>query len=268
MVERPAHPALVPHLTGYTGYEIDLDPRAVHRGVPSGSLTVLIAFDEPLDSCWLGDEPSRGRFWTMISGLHTRPALVRTHGRQHGIQIDLTPLGARTLFGLPAGAVANVMVRHEEVGAGVDPLLHERLAEAPSWRARFDLLDAHFLTALRRGAAEIAPPLAEAWRTLDATRGTMRIDELARHVGWSRRRLATRFGDEFGVSPKQAARLLRFDHARRLVRDGTTLAAAAGRAGYADQAHLTREWRDFVGLSPAAHLREEFPIVQDAAAAA
>jgi len=268
MPARPAHPALRTHFTQYVGYEHVLDPRAVHHGVPSPTLTVLIIFDEPLDSCWLGDESTRGRFWTMIGGLHTRPALIRTHGVQHGIQLDLTPAGARALFGLPAGPLGGRMVRHDEVGAGIDASLRDRLQNTRDWDERFDLLDAHFLRTLGRERAPMHHALTEAWGMLQATHGGMRIEDLATHVGWSRRRLATRFADEFGVTPKQAARLMRFDRARQMVRGGATLAGAAAGAGYADQSHLTREWREFAGMAPTENLREPFPIVQDEAAAA
>ena len=73
---------------------------------------------------------------------------------------------------------------------------------------------------------------------------------MARDVGWSRRRLHERFTGEFGVAPKEAARLHRFDHARRLVDAGRDLAAVAFEAGFADQAHLSREWRALTGRAP------------------
>ena len=45
--------------------------------------------------------------------------------------------------------------------------------------------------------------------------------------------------------------------------EAVPLAEAAHRCGYADQAHLTREWVALAGCPPSTWLREEFPFLQD-----
>jgi transcriptional regulator GlxA family with amidase domain len=90
----------------------------------------------------------------------------------------------------------------------------------------------------------------------------MRIDALADTLGCSRRHLAKHFAHEVGVSPKVAARLIRFDQARARV-GSVPLARLAADHGFADQAHLAREFRALAGVAPSA-----FPFVQDEEAAA
>jgi transcriptional regulator GlxA family with amidase domain len=65
--------------------------------------------------------------------------------------------------------------------------------------------------------------------------------------------------------PKIIGRVLRFDRARHLLGRPTRpgLAAVAAACGYYDQAHLTREFRGFAGMSPTAWLAEQLPSVQD-----
>lgn len=109
--------------------------------------------------------------------------------------------------------------------------------------------------------------VAWAWRVLLARGGGVRIGDLAGHVGWSRRHLGERFRSELGLSPKAAARVLRFERAlSHLERSDTRrLADVAVACGYVDQAHLTREWRALAGLPPAAWLAaQELPNIQDA----
>ncbi len=263
---RSPHPALAPYVEPYVGYAHELPPDAVHHGVPSSTATVILAFDEPLDVEWLGAPDTRGRHWTLASGLHLAPALVHTHGHQHGIQLGLTPLGARTLLGLPVGAICRDMVGHDELPGGVPFTLLARLADAEDWDARFDLLDTHLLTLLGRARDPrdtVAPEVLEAWRLLARSRGRRRVDEVAAHVGWSRRHLAARFAAEHGIGPKQAAVLMRFEHARGLALGGVPLAEVAARAGYADQAHLSRDWRVLAGQSATATIEEQFPFLQD-----
>jgi AraC-like DNA-binding protein len=57
-----------------------------------------------------------------------------------------------------------------------------------------------------------------------------------------------------------AARVLRFERARaELLRPGPRLADVAARCGYADQAHLSREWRELAGCTPSQWIAEEAP---------
>ena len=83
--------------------------------------------------------------------------------------------------------------------------------------------------------------------------------------------VAARFRDEFGLSPKIAARVIRFDRARRRlqqrVADGAApaLAEVAADGGFSDQAHLAREFRELAGCTPSRWLAEEFRNVQAAA---
>lgn len=265
MAHRPP-PALRRYVAQCVGYDYLLDPRAVHHGLPSPTATVVIAFDDPLDTEWLGDPGSRSRRWTTVSGLGLRPALIRTHGIQRGIQLALTPAGVRALLGVPAAAIADILLTFADVGLGDG--LHERMAAETSWPARFALLDRFLLGRLDRSAHRPAADLVHAWELLGRTDGLLPVQALAEQIGWSRRHLQARFRAEYGVSPKQAARLFRFEHARTLSVGGRALAAVAHRAGYADQAHLTRDWRELAGRPPTATLRELFPILQDATAAA
>jgi transcriptional regulator GlxA family with amidase domain len=81
-----------------------------------------------------------------------------------------------------------------------------------------------------------------------ATGGLLRIEDLAAETGWSRRHLADRFGAETGLSPKAAARVMRFERAcDRLRSTPDPLSAVAADLGYVDQAHLSRDFRDLAG---------------------
>jgi AraC-like DNA-binding protein len=103
------------------------------------------------------------------------------------------------------------------------------------------------------------------------TGGRSGIAALAGQTGWSDRHLRGRFRAQIGLSPKEAARVIRFDRSRRLlgrrIRGGRPpgLAELAAAGGYYDQAHLDREFRALGGCSPTAWLMEEFRNVQDGA---
>ena len=184
--------------------------------------------------------------------------------------LAVTPAGARALFGLPAGALASEVVPLDVLWGRLAGELLDRLDAAPaSWAPRFAVVEGVLLRALT-ARVEIPsgakPETSEAWRRLEMTAGRVDIAALAAEVGWSRRHLTERFTAEYGVGPKQLARVLRFEQSKTmLVRPGRpTLASIAAECGYADQAHMARDWRDIAGSSPTQWLADEqLPIVQD-----
>ncbi len=262
LAHRP-HPALRGLVTSVVGYRQEgLEPGGVHRGLPSPALTLVVPLDEPLDVAAHPDPAQEpGRYDALLGGLHTAPALIRVPGRQSGLQVALTPLGARRLLGVPAGELAALDVELADVLGSTE--LVERVRAAGTWDERFAAAE----DVLRRQAraGDPAPEVAEAWRLTVSGGGRLRVAEVARRVGWSPRHLTDRFRAETGLAPKEAARVVRFDRARRALaaRPRPDLAGLAAAAGYADQAHLAREWRAFTGLSPLRWLSAERGFVQD-----
>jgi AraC-like DNA-binding protein len=262
----PAEP-LRPYVAAYTGYRQRGVPPARHRGLPSPYLTLIFTLDEPL-TIVAHPDPGQppGEYGTLLGGLHSVPALITHAGAQSGIQVALRPLGARALLGLPAGELAALDLPAEAVLGGVCAELREKLRSAAGWPERFAVLDEILL---RRAAdADVAPEVSWAWHELLREGGATRVSELAAGTGWSERHLTSRFRAEIGLAPKAAARVVRFDRARKLlVRKLTAggdylLADLAADCGYFDQAHLAREFRALAGCPPSQWLAEEFRNVQ------
>jgi AraC-like DNA-binding protein len=266
----PAEP-LRRYLAAYTGYRQRGVPPARHRGLPSPCLTLIFTLDEPLTIVTHPDPGQLpGEFGTLLGGLHSTPALITHDGAQSGIQVALRPLGARALLGLPAGELANLDLPAETVLGGVCAELRDRIRTAPRWPERFAILDEILLRLVRASpGVGIAPEVGWAWRRLLRTGGALRVSDLAAGTGWSGRHLTSRFRAEIGLTPKAAARVVRFDRARRLLvtrvgaADGDfRLADLAVDCGYFDQAHLAREFRALAGCPPSQWLAEEFRNVQ------
>ena len=261
-------PALRPFIASYVGYRQAGVAPAQHRGLPSPQLTLIITLDEPLTVAAHPDpRQPPGEFATLVGGLHTAPAVITHDGRQSGVQLGLTPLGARALVGLPAGELANVDVCGSDALGAVADEWHERLRAAQTWPERFALLD-QMLSSHARFDAAVSAEIAQVWRRLLISGGSVSVAGLAGEVGWSPRHLGGRFQAETGLTPKAAARIVRFDRARRLLqlRVGAgrppALADLAVACGYYDQAHLAREFRALAGCPPSQWLAEEFRNVQ------
>src|SRR5947209_8224576 len=270
---RPGEP-LRRYVAWYTGYRQRGIPPARHRGLPSPYLTMIVTLDEPL-SIEAHPDPGQppGEFGTLLGGLHSAPALIRHDGAQSGIQLALKPPGVRALLGLPAGELAEVDVPAEAVLGAVGAELRERVRNAAGWPERFAVLDEILLRQLLTAKDEaVAPEVLWSWRQLLQAGGAVRVADLAAGTGWSGRHLASRFRAEIGLTPKAAARVVRFDRARRRLAEqagpgagqdgGYQLAGLAADMGYFDQAHLAREFRALAGVAPSQWLAEEFRNVQ------
>jgi AraC-like DNA-binding protein len=267
-VRAQPHPLLRRYVRWYDGYRLCGFPAGEHMGLPSRDLTMIVQFDAPLEMAVdPGGRPGPHRFEALVSGLHTQPAVIRHDGNQHGVQLHLTPEGARALFGIPAREVVADVVALDAVWGPIGGELVERLALTPDWPTRFAVLDEVLMRAAA-GRAEapsgMRPETAEAWRRLVVSAGQVDVRTLAGEVGWSRRHLTAQFSAEYGVGPKEMARVLRFERSKALFLrpDRPTLATIAAECGYADQAHMAREWRALAGASPTQWLAaERLPVI-------
>jgi AraC-like DNA-binding protein len=154
-----------------------------------------------------------GRFQSFVAGLHAAPARVRDEGSGHLVHAFLTPLGVRSLFGVPANALASRVVALGALLGARARELEDRLACARSWPERFAVLDQ--VLARMLAPAPPAPEILWAWRKLAAAHGRLAVGALAREIGWSRRHFGERFRAEVGLAPK-APRACAFERAQSL----------------------------------------------------
>jgi AraC-like DNA-binding protein len=248
---------LVGDVVRYSGYVERSGWSIDQREVAVPIVPVIINLGDPFRIRMGADRREEHR--SFVAGLWDGYADVASTGRAHCMQIDFTPLGAYRFFGMPMRELAAQAVALDQV----DQLdrLGERLYDAPDWAARFALLDGF----VRRRVAAARPPsssIAWAWRQLAASAGRVKVGALATEIGWSRKHLAERFAIEVGAGPKTVGRILRFARARRTIDAGVRAhgqvdwADLAADWGFADQAHLIREFRAMAGVTPVDYLRD------------
>jgi AraC-like DNA-binding protein len=256
--------ALQPYVASYIGYRQTGGAPGRHRGLPSPYVTFIVTLDELCEVAVPSDPRQAPQaYGALVGGLHKVPTIIAHPGRQSGIQLALEPLGARALLGLPAGELANIDVPAADVWGPLADELASRVRLAATWHERFAVLDELLLRRLQP-EREVAPEVGQAWRTLKLANGQLEVGDLAAEVGWCERHLNGRFREEIGLSPKAAARVIRFHRARRSIQqrvlagNAGSLADVAADCGYYDQAHLAREFREIAGCSPSQWVAEEF----------
>lgn len=238
------HPQLRPLLArGYAGFTEMTAPR--HLVLPATTAVPVVV--KILDS------PYRPPAFVM--GARDSPTVVEGACAPSYLELMLAPLGAYTLLGLPGEELGGQPVDLADVLGPAGRRLAERLREAAGWQQRFRLLDQFLLRRLERGPRP-APEVSRTWQRLVASGGSMPIGQIADEVGWSHQHLITRFRQQAGLRPKTAARLIRFDGVWRRLDEPRPAdwGQIAADSGYADQAHLIRDFRRFTGTTPTGFL--------------
>jgi AraC-like DNA-binding protein len=261
MAHARSHPALAGVVAGpYCGYVEHADDPFRRREVATGQVAMIISFGEPIDVVEMSHSTSGGRRLTsFVAGLHDGYAVTQHAGSQHGVQVDLTPLGAARLLGGPH-EVANECVALDDLLGRFAGELTDRLASAPGWGARFALLDRVLLDRAAEGP-EPDPAVVWAWGQLERSHGQVPVSVLAEEIGWSRRHFGTRFRAQVGLAPKPTGRVLRFRRAVDLLRAGPirSIADLAAACGYADHSHLVREFHALGGCTPSQLVGAQLP---------
>jgi AraC-like DNA-binding protein len=258
-VARP-HPALQPYIREYVGGSEQTYQPFCRRELPTEIAPVVISFGAPFRMFDRTDPSKYVDLGSFATGAFDTYALVGSTGPYACVQIDFTVLGARVFLQQPLHALANREVPLDALLGREAARLEDELVEAPSWAARFDILDRVILARIaRRGA--LPERVAYAWRRLVATNGQVGISVLARDTGWSHKHLIAQFTEQLGIPPKVMARVLRFGRAAELLKVSARgqLADIAYACGYYDQAHFTRDFRAFAGVTPSALLSSQLP---------
>jgi AraC-like DNA-binding protein len=184
------------------------------------------------------------------------PRLVSGYGyaarRIHAYGLALTPAGFRTIAGQAPAALLNQAV---DLG-GVAPELAAGLAAAAS-SSDFDdwVRAACAILRMRFGQAPAPPPISAA---LDVLSSHGSVAEAARRFGLSERQFRRVFAAEHGAPPKTYQRLQRFDRTLRALHpDPWERPTGDGASGYADQAHLIREFCAIAQITPGAYKRSK-----------
>jgi AraC-like DNA-binding protein len=258
--ESDPHPALTGLVQKYSGSALSGFSTGLHIGTPGLTLPLILTLrDHPVTLATTTPRNGDGKYQqhsSVVAGLQVSPTLIAHGATSHTLTVHLTPSGSRRLLGLPAMELTGRAVAAEDIlGSSVEDL-RQRLELSDDWPTRFELVDAYLRARVRD--ENIHHGLAgAAWESIIGSQGRRNVTAVAEHLRCSRRTLYTALTSEVGLSPKVLARIVRFNTARPLLHERLlrhqptpTLAQIAAQCGYADEAHLIREWSSFTRTTP------------------
>ena len=208
-----------------------------HRVLPDGCIDIVfINYESP-----------------MVIGPWTKSFVVRFVAGTEILGVRLRPGYASTFLGVPGTELLNCSVPLSAVCSRVNHAEFARVSDQPSLAARSRAL-AEVLFGWLPYAAAFDQAIAAGIVWL-GRHPCGRIKQLSEWIGISSRQVQRRFSSAVGYGPKMFQSVLRFQRLLYLgeARGGTrSLVDLAANAGYADQAHMTREVRRFAGCPPTA----------------
>lgn len=190
-----------------------------------------------------------------ITGLQGAARTFRASTDTRTILVAFKSYGAFPLLACPMDRLADSHVGLDQiVGVSHLRMLQEQLAESRG-TPNLSRLVQNYLVFRLAHAQEVHPSVIWAADRLLVERGTIPIESVSKEAGTSRRQLERLFHEQIGVGPKRFAALMRFDWALRHLSSYASCADLAYDAGYADQAHFVRSFRDKAGMTPRQYLR-------------
>ena len=220
------------------------------RVLPTGDMHLVFRLsDHPLRLFNEITDPLGYRVgYTIVGGARAAFYVREISGPVCSVGAQLHPGTAELLFGAPAGELAGRHTPLEDLWGSYVEEVRERLMESGGPHRQLDLLESLLAERLPTVRA-LHPAVAQA---LSRFRASADVGQAVKESGYSHRRFIALFHDGLGLTPKLYCRLRRFQGAldQIAVRPAASLVDVALEAGYSDQAHFNREFREFAGVSP------------------
>jgi AraC-like DNA-binding protein len=230
--------------------------------LPNGVVELMVNFGPTQKVHAYGDhevDESFRRYW--LAGIQDQPLVIGSPDGTDHLGVRFRPGGAHAFFRVPMDSVTNQVVDLDLLlGTSASEELRDRLLAVRSDLGRAREAERWLLE--RRYA--VHPYFATVRRAIDLLNTSafgMDVGELCDRVGLSNRHLIAQFRKVVGLTPKTVSRIARFNAVVRATEGKPQVqwAQLAAAFGYADQAHLVREFRHFAGVTPTEFMARRTP---------
>lgn len=258
LIVRPPRAPLRPFLKTLWAMDQTSPPHAADRErvLPTGTMHLAVRLSDDSLRLFQNVYDTAGHTigHSVVGGARATVYLRDVSRPSRSVGAQLHAGACEILFGVPAGELAE---RHTQLDAiwGRPALeMRERLLEAGSLEQQLDLFESILAGRLPR-LRGLHPAVAHALERLPAMTD---VSEVVRETGYSHRRFIALFRHAVGLTPKVYCRVLRFGQALERVSTDPAAphAGLALEAGFSDQAHFNREFREFAGLTPGEYRRD------------
>ncbi len=231
------------------------------RILPDGSMELIFHFKDPVQRRTNG------------AGFELQAPATVSGQIKHFIQLQLTgKMGVLGVRFRPAGALPFLRMSMSELAEKVHSVdliwgrigkeLIEQVLSASRHRQRIQFIEKFLLKSIERPNSDAL--VSETVSEIVRCGGELTVDDLMRKMKISARQLERRFNEHVGLSPKRFSRIVRFQNIFRIASQQATrnLTEVSHHAGYYDQAHFIREFKEFSGLLPSEYFSREHSLTE------
>ncbi|MDR8393904.1 helix-turn-helix domain-containing protein [Aliifodinibius sp. S!AR15-10] len=230
------------------------------RVLPTGSSQLIINLEDTRFRHFEGVQQDKTQEYdrAIIAGIHSHPVFLDSRTRASTMGVVLKPGALQALFGYPADEFRDQVISFANVTTADIPALRQQLDEATTSKLKFSLLESFLNNHLDR-EFQPNPAVLFSARQLAHPNGLHSVSEISDKTGYSRRRLTELFRNAAGFTPKEFARVQRFQRALKKIRKPhfPDLPDIALSSGYYDQAHFNRDFKALSGLTPTQYLQNQ-----------
>lgn len=225
-------------------------PHAREWNLPTGQADLVVPLHGVAPRRYAGTADAQGQAYAqgVLQGVRDAAALRGTRGACIVVGVSFRPAGLRGFWAMPAHELATQAWSLDDLWPGFAAELQQSVHDAGALHApalRLQCLEAALRRRLRRVDAEPGIDWAVAQLAAGAAVGAVQ-----RASGWSPASFVERYRQSVGLTPKRHARVLRLQAALQAMPGAASLVQLALDAGYADQAHFSREFRRLAGMTP------------------
>jgi AraC-like DNA-binding protein len=220
--------------------------------LPSGNAALVFALHEARMVCLPSGSSEDPIVWSrgLVHGPQARYFVSGPKPAGAVAGVSFRPGAAAAVLGVPMTELTDRHVTIDELWGSRGRALHQRLLAVADPSAVLRILEQDLIARLQRPLL-IHPAVAGALALHSTAWSSSRVTDIQRQAGYSHKHFIDVFRSAVGLAPKHYLRVKRFTAVlRRLASGSADLADLAASVGYSDQSHMSREFRDFAGITP------------------
>ncbi|WP_288445931.1 AraC family transcriptional regulator [Chryseobacterium culicis] len=176
------------------------------------------------------------------------------------IAVVFQPYFLHILSGISAKALSNKTIPVEDILTNKLEIFQEKLFNKTAPLSIINGLNTFFTQFLSGGVGTDHHLISAAQQYLLLNKGSVSSKDLQHFTGYSERQLERKFEYHMGMSPKKYANIIRMHYFLSLINnrvDDKNMTMLSYQAGYSDQSHLIRDFKNTTGLTPKQYLNKE-----------